>query len=319
MKKVTKQNITEKSRKKQAKLKPPSSKKSLEHGMSKATLFANKQSKALGKVLRAKRIELELSQKEFGSQVGYSQNFIRQFETGHCGLSVTQLIKIADALGMSLSEVFLTTERALKNGAKMRKIEDTIELENGKNGRKRKVDKTPELLHQSRQRSQALAKATRAASKERLAVFESRMFEKQEARDFKRQEELYDASEKKPKLNSAIQNKSDAFLKITDTIKPNDASTIESAIQLLGSRWTASILIEIANGTRRMTRIRSKVHGLSAKMASLRLAQLQRSGLIERKQFREVPPRVEYSLTPDGHRVISLMETTKKLVQKLMV
>lgn len=317
MKKVTKQNKTEKSGKKQAKLKPPFAKKSLEHGTSKASLFANKYNNALGKVLRAKRIELELSRKEFASQAGCSQNFVRQFETGNCGLSVAHLIKISNALGMSVSEVFLTTERALKSGSKMRKIEHSIKIEIKKN--KNKAHITPELLQLKRQRSQELIKAAKAAARERVALFESRMFEKQEARDFARQEKLDDSPVKNARVMSTVQNKSDEFSKTKVAIKPTDAAAIESAIQLLGSRWTASILIEIARGTKRTTRIMSKVSSISSKMASLRLTQLQKAGLITRKDFREQPPRVEYTLTTEGHRAIALMATIKMIVKKLMV
>jgi DNA-binding HxlR family transcriptional regulator/transcriptional regulator with XRE-family HTH domain len=317
MKKVTKHNKTEQSRMKQAKLKPPFAKKSLEHGMSKASLFANKFNSVLGKVLRAKRIELELSRKEFASQAGCSQNFVRQFETGNCGLSVAHVVKIANALDMSVSEVFLTTERALKSGSKMRELEHSIKIEIKKN--KNKAHTTPELLQLKRQRSQELGKATNAAARERAALCESRMFEKQEAREFAQQKNFHDTTEKKPRLKPTAQNKSDEFSKTTVAIAPTDAAAIESVIQLLGSRWTASILIEIARGTKRTTRIMSKVSSISSKMASLRLTQLQQAGLITRKDFREQPPRVEYTLTPEGHRAISLMETIKMIVKKLMV
>ncbi|GAA3608882.1 helix-turn-helix domain-containing protein [Kineosporia mesophila] len=76
---------------------------------------------------------------------------------------------------------------------------------------------------------------------------------------------------------------------------------ITPVIEILFSRWTTPILWSLHHeGPLRFNEIRERLTGVTPKVLTQRLRQLERDGLITREQFPEVPPRVEYSITELG-------------------
>jgi DNA-binding HxlR family transcriptional regulator len=71
-------------------------------------------------------------------------------------------------------------------------------------------------------------------------------------------------------------------------------------VGLLADKWTIPVIHALARGTKRTGQLRSEVAGVSQKMLTQTLRTLEQHGLVERKVFPEVPPHVEYSLTPLG-------------------
>jgi len=71
---------------------------------------------------------------------------------------------------------------------------------------------------------------------------------------------------------------------------------------IVGCKWSLTVLGLIADGVRRPGAMQRRVAGLTAKVLNERLRKLLRFGIIEREVFAEVPPRVEYRLTPFGRR-----------------
>ena len=69
------------------------------------------------------------------------------------------------------------------------------------------------------------------------------------------------------------------------------------------SRWGVLILIDLREGTHRFSELRRKVGGVSEKMLSQTLQTLEADGFVHREVFPEIPPRVEYSLTPMGREI----------------
>ena len=69
---------------------------------------------------------------------------------------------------------------------------------------------------------------------------------------------------------------------------------------LLTGKWSVEVLYLLANGTRRYTEVFSEVGEVSKKTLTHTLRTLERQGLVARRAYPEVPPRVEYSLTPLG-------------------
>jgi DNA-binding HxlR family transcriptional regulator len=96
------------------------------------------------------------------------------------------------------------------------------------------------------------------------------------------------------------------------TLQPKDAGLIESAIKALSPIWTSAILLELASGNKRTKRILKALPGLSAKTFTERVRLLERLGLVRREYFREVPPRVEYSLTKEGQNAVYLLGSVKR-------
>ena len=71
-------------------------------------------------------------------------------------------------------------------------------------------------------------------------------------------------------------------------------------VDLLSSKWSVDVLYLLANGTRRYSEVFYEVGEISKKTLTQTLRALERDGLIARHVYAEVPPKVEYSLTPLG-------------------
>jgi len=86
---------------------------------------------------------------------------------------------------------------------------------------------------------------------------------------------------------------------------------------VLGCRWTISVLGAVAKGIRRPGALERHINGISAKVLSDRLRHFTRVGVFERVQFPEIPPRVEYRLTPFGKKFVRLLDEVEKLQLEL--
>lgn len=81
-----------------------------------------------------------------------------------------------------------------------------------------------------------------------------------------------------------------------------DAELIEisKAAKIIGSKWTLLILNNLLTGTKRFGQLQKEVDDINPKTLSKRLKQLESEGYIKKKVYAQVPPKVEYSLTPKG-------------------
>lgn len=80
----------------------------------------------------------------------------------------------------------------------------------------------------------------------------------------------------------------------------------------IANKWTALIIGELSNGTRRFQQLRREVEGITQKMLTQTLRALERDGLVSRHIYAAVPPRVEYSLTPLGQTFTKPLWALKK-------
>ena len=88
----------------------------------------------------------------------------------------------------------------------------------------------------------------------------------------------------------------------------NAGCPVETTIDLLGSKWKLLILRELFKGTRRFGELSRGVPGISQKMLTQQLRQMENDNLIQRKVYAEVPPRVEYSLTETGRSLNPILD-----------
>jgi DNA-binding HxlR family transcriptional regulator len=74
----------------------------------------------------------------------------------------------------------------------------------------------------------------------------------------------------------------------------------EHTLTLIGGRWKVLILYHLDPGLRRFSELRRLMTPVTPKMLTQQLRELERDGLVRRKIYAQVPPKVEYSLTPAG-------------------
>src|SRR5271154_4467447 len=79
-------------------------------------------------------------------------------------------------------------------------------------------------------------------------------------------------------------------------------------IDHLADKWAVLIVSRLASGTLRFAELRRAVDGISQKMLASTLRDLERDGLVKRKLYASVPPKVEYSLTPLGDSLVHKVE-----------
>ncbi|GLZ10776.1 transcriptional regulator [Actinomadura sp. NBRC 104425] len=85
---------------------------------------------------------------------------------------------------------------------------------------------------------------------------------------------------------------------------------LDAAMDVVGGKWKALILWALQDGPVRFGELRREIPGISEKMLIQQLKELQGHGVVHRESFHEIPPRVEYSLTPLG---VSLTEALDAL------
>ena len=89
-------------------------------------------------------------------------------------------------------------------------------------------------------------------------------------------------------------------------IKEKTQCPVTATLQLIGGRWKTIILYTLTAGTKRFGEIAVRIPDISRKVLTEQLKELEADGLILRKQFKEIPPRVEYSLTGMGKSLSSV-------------
>jgi DNA-binding HxlR family transcriptional regulator len=87
---------------------------------------------------------------------------------------------------------------------------------------------------------------------------------------------------------------------------------VEITLALLGNKWKVLILREVFTGTKRFGELSRGVPGISQKMLTQQLRQMEQDNLVRRKVYAEVPPRVEYSLTEIGRSLRPILDAMHK-------
>lgn len=78
-------------------------------------------------------------------------------------------------------------------------------------------------------------------------------------------------------------------------------------MEIIGSKWTALILRDLAGGSKRFGELEKSVGDINPRTLSRRLDDLERHGIITKTMFAEVPPRVEYALTDKGKDLVPVL------------
>jgi DNA-binding HxlR family transcriptional regulator len=90
---------------------------------------------------------------------------------------------------------------------------------------------------------------------------------------------------------------------------PNDPSCpVCRTADIVCGKWTLLLVRDLSEGCSRFCELERSLAGISPRTLSLRLRALEEEGIVERQTFAEVPPRVEYSLTPKGEALIPIID-----------
>ncbi|MBJ7459190.1 MAG: helix-turn-helix transcriptional regulator [Thermoleophilaceae bacterium] len=81
--------------------------------------------------------------------------------------------------------------------------------------------------------------------------------------------------------------------------------------EILCSKWTAIIIRDLAESDSRFCELERSLDGISPRTLSLRLRELESNGIVERRTYAEVPPRVEYALTKKGEGLIPIVNAMR--------
>jgi len=83
---------------------------------------------------------------------------------------------------------------------------------------------------------------------------------------------------------------------------------LRNILDRIADKWSLLVIYVLADGVHRFTQLRREIDGISQRMLTLTLRQLEREGLVRRTVFAVVPPRVDYELTPLGSTLLNTIQ-----------
>lgn len=89
------------------------------------------------------------------------------------------------------------------------------------------------------------------------------------------------------------------------------ACPVETTLMIIGDKWKVLILRDLMDGTRRFGELKKSIGSVSQKVLTAQLRDMEAKGLVTRKVYAEVPPRVEYTLTEVGCSLKPVLEALK--------
>lgn len=89
------------------------------------------------------------------------------------------------------------------------------------------------------------------------------------------------------------------------------ACPVETTLMLIGDKWKVLILRDLMDGTKRFGELKKSIGTVSQKVLTAQLRDMEEKGLLTRKVYAEVPPRVEYTLTETGYSLKPVLDAMR--------
>lgn len=86
---------------------------------------------------------------------------------------------------------------------------------------------------------------------------------------------------------------------------------IETTLKMIGCKWKILIIRELLSGTKRFGELKKSVTGITQKVLTSNLREMEESGLVERTVYPQIPPKVEYTMTDVGYSLRPIIESLK--------
>lgn len=93
---------------------------------------------------------------------------------------------------------------------------------------------------------------------------------------------------------------------------------VEAALDVIGSKWKGVVLFHLLDGKKRFNELRRLIPSVTQRMLTLQLRELEKDKVISRKVYPEVPPKVEYSLTPLGQSLKPILFSLREWGAQIM-
>jgi DNA-binding HxlR family transcriptional regulator len=92
------------------------------------------------------------------------------------------------------------------------------------------------------------------------------------------------------------------------SVDEDSVEALQAAVGVLAAKWSVVVLTRLAAGSQRFNELLRQIDGVSRRMLSATLRQLERDGLVERHVYARVPARVGYELSPAGQQLLDALE-----------
>ncbi len=84
---------------------------------------------------------------------------------------------------------------------------------------------------------------------------------------------------------------------------------VEATLSIIGDKWKILILRDLIDGTKRFGELKKSIGSISQKVLTQQLRDMEEDGIVSRKAYAEIPPRVEYSLTETGNSLKPILDS----------
>lgn len=103
-----------------------------------------------------------------------------------------------------------------------------------------------------------------------------------------------------------------------DRLEIGYSCPVEATVDIIGGKWKSVILFHLLDGKKRFGELQRLLPGVTQRMLTLQLRELEEDGIIYRNVYREVPPKVEYSLTDFGNSLQPIIRLMLEWGQQYM-